>query len=311
MPSIGEDNNSTFFDLETYTPQGSSQSLRVYGPADLLSVQGRRNLFIADPELRIMAASTVDALSDRLPTPVWWFLGVPLRTQTYRNLLYLLLAFPLGILYFVLITVGISVGIAMLILVVGVFLLITFFGFFFLIANAERIFTNIVLGTAIQGRERKRDGLLREQAKDIVFDRKTWTSIIYLPVKFVFGLVGFITIFVGFSTAIAMLMVPLYYDQPGVYVGVITERAPEIHQTIYLGWNYLLVGVDAAFTLGYWQVDSLGAALVVAFAGLGGILVTFHLCNALTAVWVKYAYWSMDGSIDFFNLTTGNPDERA
>lgn len=251
-----------------------------------------------------MAESVRTQVSALFPDPVWRFFRDPFSRQTLRNLVYLLLAFPLGLAYFVLFTVGLSVSIALMILVVGIILLLTFLVAALLVANLERAFTNLLLGTSIEGEPWNREETWKPQVKAIVLDRRTWTSIIYLPVKFVFGLVGFVSIFIGLSTAFAMIMVPFYYDRPGVYVGIMSERAPEVHQTIYLGWNYLLVGVDAAFTLGYWEIESLGAALLVAVFGLLLILGTLHWCNALTWVWKKYAYWSMDGGVQLISFTS-------
>src|SRR6476659_10025237 len=44
------------------------------------------------------------------------FLGAPFRLRTYTNLLYLLLAFPLGLAYFVFLAVGLTTGIGLPIL---------------------------------------------------------------------------------------------------------------------------------------------------------------------------------------------------
>ena len=235
-----------------------------------------------------------------------WFLRVPLRRQTYLNLGYLLLAFPLGLGYFVVMTVGLSLSVGLAIVLVG-------FGLFVLtgvgalvLVSFERWLTNRLLGSGI----RRRDTLSGEgylgQAKSLLLDRRTWSSVVYLPVKFVLGLVGLVTVFTGLSTAVAMMLVPLYYDKPGVYVGIVTERAPEVHQTIYLGWNYLLVGFDAAFTVGYWHINTLGAALLVAILGAAGVLVTLHLCNALVWMWSRYAHWSMDGGFDIVGAIRAN-----
>jgi hypothetical protein len=48
------------------------------------------------------------------------FFGVLRRSETYRNLGYDLLAFPLGIAYFVFLVTGLSVGVGLVIIWVGV-----------------------------------------------------------------------------------------------------------------------------------------------------------------------------------------------
>ncbi len=48
------------------------------------------------------------------------FFGVIARPQSYINIFYLLLAFPLGIAYFVFLVTGISVGASLIIIWVGI-----------------------------------------------------------------------------------------------------------------------------------------------------------------------------------------------
>ena len=52
------------------------------------------------------------------------FAGAVLRGQTWLNLAYLLLAFPTGLVYFIVLVVGISLGVALAILVVGLGILL-------------------------------------------------------------------------------------------------------------------------------------------------------------------------------------------
>lgn len=244
-----------------------------------------------------MATSRVERFG-AWPRRTRWFLGAPFRPQTYLNLVYLLLAFPLGLVYFVLATVGVSLSLGLAILLVGVLIAAGCVLVGLALVSVERRLTNRLLGTTIEGRTALSGDRWWDRALSLALDRRTWTALLALPVKFALGLASFVTVFMGLSTAAGMVLVPLYYDKPGVYVGVVTERAPEIHQTIYLGWNYLLVGFEWAVTLGYWEIDSLGGALVVAVVGAAIGLLTLHLCNGLAWLWAHYLTWSMDGSYD-------------
>src|SRR3954454_23027959 len=47
------------------------------------------------------------------------FCGAPFRLRTYTNLLYLLLAFPLGLAYFVFLSVGLTTGFGLTIVWIG------------------------------------------------------------------------------------------------------------------------------------------------------------------------------------------------
>ena len=209
------------------------------------------------------------------------FFGVALERQTYLNLAYLLLAFPLGLAYFVFVTVGLSVGLSLAIILVGIPILAVFFVCALGLAGFERWLTTRMLEVDIVPRTTLFGERRRDQALSLLIHRKTWTSILYLPLKFVIGLASFVIAVTSFSTAFGLLVLPLYYDREGLYVGLVSDRAPEVHQTLYLGWNYLLVGVEAVVTLGHWQITTLPQALVAAGVGVFLLFLTFHALNLL------------------------------
>jgi hypothetical protein len=50
--------------------------------------------------------------------------GVVSKKQTYKNVLYLFLAFPLGIAYFVFLSIGFALGLGLSVLVIGLGILL-------------------------------------------------------------------------------------------------------------------------------------------------------------------------------------------
>ena len=243
----------------------------------------------------------------RLETVVRRTGDVVFRRETYRHAAYLLLAFPLGLGYFVALTVGISLGIGLAIIGVGFLILAMTLVGALVLAGLEYRLTNAMLGTDIEMHHELAGDSLWQRIRSVVLNRRTWTAIVYLPVKFVFGMAAFVVFVTGMSTAVAMMLVPLYHHKP-VYVGVVSDRAPEIHQTIYLGWNYLLVGIEAGITIGYWEIDGLAAAIAVAIAGVAGLLVLLHLTNLVAGLWGRYARWSLDGGFDVIGATFGTAE---
>lgn len=253
------------------------------------------------PKTRLMPDTVTDSgdhPADATLARLGWFFGVPFRRATYYRLAYLLLAFPLGIAYLMVVTIGVALGLSLAILLIGIPILALTVAFSLVVAGFERVLTNRLVGTDIESRTELAGESSLAKVKGVVLDWRTYAAFLYLPAKFVLGTVAFVFIFTILSTVVAMMMVPLYYDQPGLYVGVVTERAPEIHQTIYLGWNYLLVGFEAAFTFGYWEIDSLGAALIVGGVGVLGLLVTLHVCNAVAGLWGRLAVRALNGGYD-------------
>ncbi len=227
-------------------------------------------------------AATANGLSGgRVSAGFKRFFGVALERQTYLNLAYLLLAFPLGLSYFVFVTVGLSIGLSLVIILVGIPILAVFVGCALGLAGFERWLTTRMLTVTVEGRTTLEGSRRRDQVWSLLTHGKTWTSLLYLPVKFVLGLVSFVLVVTSFSTAFSLLVLPLYYGREGLYVGVVSDRAPEIHQTLYLGWNYLLVGVEAVVTIGHWQITTLPQALVAAGLGIVLAFATLHALNAL------------------------------
>ncbi|WP_436345700.1 sensor domain-containing protein [Natronorubrum sp. FCH18a] len=244
------------------------------------------------------ATPLADGRLGRLTSGLRRFVAVPFRRRTYLNLAYLLLAFPLGIAYFVFVVTGFSLGIGLSVVLVGIPLLAAVFLVSLALAGFERWLTAALLAVDIEPRTSPDGDDHWEQTRSLLTRRETWTSLLYLPIKIVLGVVSFVLVVTGFSTAIAMLTVPFYYDQPGLYVGVMSDRAPEVHQTLHLGWDYLLVSVEAVFTVGYWNVTTLPQALAVAGLGVVLLFTIFHALNVLARLWGRFARAMLEDGYD-------------
>ncbi|TYT62128.1 histidine kinase [Natrialba swarupiae] len=249
-------------------------------------------------EMSETAATGTDGPLERVGSGLRRFVAVPLERQTYLNLAYLLLAFPLGLAYVVFVTVGVSVGLGLSILLVGIPILVATLAFTLAVAGFERWLTVTMLDLEIEPRSREANERTRDRLVSLCTNPKNWSALLYVPAKFVLGTVSFSVALTGFSTGASMLMLPLYYDRPGLYVGVVSDRAPEISQTLYLGWNYLLVGVEAVFTVGYWEISTLPEALLAAALGVVVVLGTFYVLDALTRVWGWFARLTLEGAFD-------------
>lgn len=194
------------------------------------------------------------------------FVGVTTRTQTYRNLLYLLLAFPLGVAYFVVLTTGLSMGVGLAITVFGVPILLATLGAAYLLTNVEAELTNRLLGTDVQTESLDTDDGLLAAAKRLVAAPRTWLGLVYLFGKFVFGLVAFTALATLLSLSVSMLAAPVTYSS-AYHIG--------------LRVGDLSVG---PFESGALVVDSFPEAVGVAAAGLVVGVVSLHLLNGLARV---------------------------
>ncbi|RLM84259.1 sensor protein [Halobellus sp. Atlit-38R] len=204
----------------------------------------------------------------------------PFQVQTYKNLLYLALAFPLGIVYFV----GLALG------VLGVGLLITWVGLPILLVT-------LLAATAVAGFEaalaRHLGGVdasvptfltefdvsgglvvpgngFVDAVKRLVRARTTWTSVVLVLAKFGFGLFSFVALTTSGAVTGAFLAAPFIYDDPDVILGVGGLR------------------VDGEYTVGPWAVDTFPEALVAALVGVVVLFVALNLLNSLAQFHAQY-----------------------
>lgn len=216
-------------------------------------------------------------------------LGVPFRLQTYRNLLYLVLSFPLGLAYFTFLSVGLSLGVGLAITVVGIPILLAVLAVSTGLAGVERKIATLLLGVEVEspGWVVTDSGSITERCKRLVTDLGTWKALVYLGSKLVIGIAAFVSVMILLVTAVSMLAVPLVYDQPGVYVGVVTDAPIQFHPSLYVVWRNLLVGVETVVSVGSWQVQTLPAALGVAGFGVLLGIASLHLLNGLA----RFSAW--------------------
>jgi len=189
------------------------------------------------------------------------FIGVPLRRQTYRNLAYLALAFPLGLAYFVAVTTGLSTGIGLAVTLVGVPLLVLTLAGATALAGFEAKLATWLLGVDVDPPAairdlgsadlRSLDGLV-EATKRLLAAPTTWTSLLLVLLRFVFGLAAFVALVTATAVAGTLLTIPLFYDAGSV-----------------------------TYTLGPYVVDTFGEALAGGALGVLATLASLHVLNGL------------------------------
>jgi len=138
--------------------------------------------------------------------------GVVADAQTYKNLLYLLLAFPLGMAYYIILMVGFTLGLGLSVLVVGLgILLATVIGLRYL-ASFERGLANTLLGTNIHKPddvEKASEGIVGT-AKAYLQASSTWRGLGFVALKFPIGLLSFVLLVTFLGTGMELLLIPLF-----------------------------------------------------------------------------------------------------
>ena len=187
--------------------------------------------------------------------------GVFVRPQTYLNLVYLYLAFPLGIAYFVFIVVGLSMGFGLIITLFGAPLLVLTIVATWLLSSFERELANRLLKEEIPPiLQVDLSGLtLLNKLKALLSNPVTWTGLLYLIVKFPIGVASFVLATLLVIGSLALLAVP-----------------------IYVLWRDINFGI--------WRVDSLGESIIFLPVGVVMAIVTPHVLNFAAFLSGRLAY---------------------
>ena len=119
------------------------------------------------------------------------FARAPRRPQTWLNLLYLLAAFPLGLAYFVVLVVGLSVGAALAVVIIGLAILLATLAATRGMAAIERGTARALLGVPIAQPVDRRDLRPLQRIGRWLRDPVTWKSLIFVALKFPLGVVTF------------------------------------------------------------------------------------------------------------------------
>lgn len=187
--------------------------------------------------------------------PLLRYFAVLWSGRTFKAYVYLLLALPLGIAYFVYTITLLSVSIGLAVIWVGIPLLVGLLVSLRGIGAAERGTANIMLDAQIlpPGRRRSREAEQGRQSWwlrtwDIVADSHAWKVALWTLMRLVLGVVGF-------AVAIAALVVPI-----SIAAAIIQAVLIELG----LGdWSYSADSASIVSTVSFWTL--IGAPALVLF----------------------------------------------
>ena len=189
-----------------------------------------------------------------------------IEPRTYRSLIYLLLAFPVGIGYSGFLAAGLTAGVGLTVVVfgalVGVPLLVGMLYAWRVLAQLERWLVRILLDADIPPPYRPAPAagmLARLRAR--LLDRATWKDLLYLVGHFPLSIVWFAVSIMLLVLTLVLLGAPLYYSA-------------------------LAAG---ALELPGWRIDTLLEALALVPFGLATGLALVHAANGMAALHRAFA----------------------
>lgn len=193
-------------------------------------------------------------------------IGVPVRVQTYKNLLYLSLTFPLSLLYFFGLTLGFTVGVSLALILIGLPILLGTLSGATVFASVEAELANRLLGTDIPTRKPDISGDIVESLKTLLADSRTWLDVVYLLFKSGFGIVSLVALVVLPTTAGSLLVTPLTYSSS---------------YNIGFQFDTLSIGPFEGRQL---VADTFNEAVLITVLGLVMLFISLHLLNALARI---------------------------
>jgi hypothetical protein len=195
------------------------------------------------------------------------FFGVYLDPRAYTSLFYMLLSLATGIVYFVFLTVGLSLSAGLAVLVIGVPFFLAFIAMARVIALGEGRLLEAVTGERMPRRPVHPGppaGWLT-RIGHMLQDARTWTTLLYLLLMLPLGIIYF---------CIAVI---------GLAVGLRGAIAPVVWASHYLGWLPPVFPVDM-ITIDEWNVHSPHTLIGALFAAVVGVLiltVTMHAARGI------------------------------
>jgi hypothetical protein len=146
-----------------------------------------------------------------------------LEPRTYLNMVYLLIGFPLGIVYLIALLVGLATGLGLLIVWVGIPLLLACVGLVWLIGKIELGSAKLVLGEPLEDQSVTWDKPSSStnawtQLRAYVSSAEFWKTLGLAFLKFPLGLGSFVLTVVLVTVSLSLLAMPLYYTQVDVQI---------------------------------------------------------------------------------------------
>ena len=198
--------------------------------------------------------------------------------RTYLRIFYLLLAFPLGTLYFVVIVTGLSVGLGLAIIIVGFAILVVTLLAWLLFARIERELAIHLLGARIRPMSIP-DRVRRtawQRLQKILADPVTWKSLVYILMEFPFGVFSFTLAVVLITFSLTLVFYPVVY---AITTWLYQQYPGQLQATMWPGVS-VNGHFDTSVALGFLGVSAFG----IVFA-----LASMALLNGMGWLWARFA----------------------
>ncbi len=181
------------------------------------------------------------------------FFGVLVDPRAYAALFYMLFSLVTGIIYFTWAVTGLSLSAGLAVLIIG----IPFFGLFLLSVQGLMLVEGRIIEALSGIRMPRRSVAARkglgiwEKFVSIMKDKRTWTSILYMVMQLIFGIMHFTVTVTLLAFSLSLILRPLLeyrFDLPIMHLGHATYWTPGWFMPfmVVLGVLLLVVSMHAA-----------------------------------------------------------------
>ena len=135
------------------------------------------------------------------------FFGVYSDSRTWTALFYMLLALVTGIFYFTMTVAGLSMSAGLIVLIIGIPFFLLFVGFTRVLALAEGRLVEGLLGQRMPRRPLypSKGVPIFERIKEMLVDRRTWTTMFYFLLMLPLGILYFVIATVGICVSLGLI----------------------------------------------------------------------------------------------------------
>lgn len=165
-----------------------------------------------DTEVQVAQALRAPAAPERVTT-LGRFFGVGADPRTYASLLFLLLALPTGIFYFVWTVTGASLSLGLAVLIIGVPFALLFLGSIRALSLVEGRLVETMLGVRMPRRPlyADRGQPFWARMRHMATDARTWSTFVYLLLRLPLGIAYFVLTVVLLSLSLGLIASPVLH----------------------------------------------------------------------------------------------------
>ena len=187
------------------TPEAFDEVVEAYGTPEEVAVSYR------DAESALASTLRRPAPSQAPANPVARFFGVLIDPAAWGALFYMVLSLVTGVTYFTIVVTGVSLSVGLSVLIIGIPLALLFLAVVRAVSLVEGRIVEGLLGERMPRRPRTVgvEGSIWERIKGWLSDYRTWTTMLYMGVQLVLGIVYFTVVVTAVAVSAGIAFAPV------------------------------------------------------------------------------------------------------